>query len=75
VIGQDVVLSDDLDSVDARLSELRRDVSDLRDRASESRDRGGQLVMLDLGRALVALGGVDIAIARARRHAGLEETG
>jgi hypothetical protein len=67
------LLADDLDAVDARIAGIRRDVADCRYRAGELRGRGTQLVALDLGRVLIALGAADLALDRARRHTRLEE--
>jgi hypothetical protein len=62
----------DLDELVHRLTDLRRDVAGLRAAAGELRGQGMQLVALDLGRALYALGSANLALTRARRHAGLE---
>jgi hypothetical protein len=66
-------LEGELGEAETRLGGLRHDLAELRAAAGELRGRGSQLVALDLGRSLVALGAADLALQRARRHAGLEE--
>ena len=57
---------------EARLAGLRRDIAELRDRAGELRGQGMQLVAVDLGRALAALGSANVALQRARRETALD---
>jgi hypothetical protein len=54
------------------LHAARSEAAGLRTLVDERRDRGGQLVSLDLLRILTALGSAEVALTRARRNAGLE---
>jgi hypothetical protein len=65
-------LAEALAGADRMLDILRHGVGEIHRFAGEDTGRGSQLVALDLSRTLVALSAADVALQRARRHAGLE---
>lgn len=69
--GGDLELAGELQDARDRLAQLRPRLGRLQ--TASKRQRGAGLVELDIGRALAALGTADLALARAHRHANLEE--